>query len=282
MLDLPDVLLRFLRKRLWQESHRHLGRAAKDMRPALDVATRLAVERLATSDALYHNVEHTVNVTLVGLDILRGRDLAEAIDAEEWLHFCVALLLHDIGYVRGILKGDCNDHCVVDGKGTLVSVPRGASDAWLTPYHVERGKQFIRERSSAIGPQIDPERVAAAIELTRFPVPEDEDHADTTGEAGLLRAADLIGQLADPYYLRRHGALFAEFVETGTAAKLGYKTTADLAESYPAFFWLNVEPYLGPALTHLKRTASGRQWVANLYAHIFEVERDCAMMGPLS
>lgn len=34
------------------------------------------------------------------------------------------------------------------------------------------------------------------IELTRFPVPSTNDHQDTTHFSGLVRAADLIGQLS--------------------------------------------------------------------------------------
>jgi hypothetical protein len=52
-----------------------------------------------------------------------------------------------------------------------------------------------------------------------------------------VRAADLIGQLADPHYLRKLPALFYEFLETGTAARLGYNTPGDLRDGYPAFFW---------------------------------------------
>ena len=33
---------------------------------------------------------------------------------------------------------------------------------------------------------VDPERLAHSIELTRFPVPADEDHAETGTEAGLM------------------------------------------------------------------------------------------------
>ncbi|MEY3329586.1 MAG: hypothetical protein RLZZ115_2469, partial [Cyanobacteriota bacterium] len=39
------------------------------------------------------------------------------------------------------------------------------------------------------------------IELTRFPVPNDEEHRGTSDYPGLIRAADLIGQLADPRYI---------------------------------------------------------------------------------
>ncbi len=38
---------------------------------------RLALECIGNSDALYHNVEHTMLVTLAGHDILRGRFLLE-------------------------------------------------------------------------------------------------------------------------------------------------------------------------------------------------------------
>ena len=37
----------------------------------------LALENIANSDALYHDVEHTVMVTLAGQAILEGKHLAE-------------------------------------------------------------------------------------------------------------------------------------------------------------------------------------------------------------
>ena len=67
-------------------------------------AARLAIDCIGGSDALYHNVEHTMLVTLVGLDILRGRQLLVETSASDFEHFIVACLFHDIGYVRGILK----------------------------------------------------------------------------------------------------------------------------------------------------------------------------------
>jgi len=77
---------------------------------------------------------------------------------------------------------------------------------------------------------------------TRFPVPEDEEHTSTADYPGLLRAADLIGQLADIDYLCKTSALFAEFRETGASNKLGYQTPDDLRAAYPAFFWKAVCP----------------------------------------
>jgi hypothetical protein len=242
-------------------------------------AAKLAIERIANSDALYHDAQHTVMVTLVGQAMLRGRVLAEKVTGADWLHFTVALLCHDIGYLRGICPGDTENSFVINEAGDTVTAPRGASDAFLTPYHVERSKIFVKHRLS-LSEYLDANRIARAIELTRFPVPEGNDHADTHTEAGLLRAADLIGQLADPHYPRKLNALFHEFVETGVAERLDYRSPADLAELYPRFFWSVVEPYIRPALQHLQRTVEGKQWIANLYAHVFVEEHVRARPGP--
>ena len=245
----------------------------------LRAASKLVVERIANSDALYHDSHHTVMVTLVGQSILKGRVLVQHVDALDWLHSTVALLCHDLGYLRGICPGDTDQTFVTSEQGDVVRAPRGASDAFLTPFHIDRGKIFVRHRCATIE-HLDAERIARAIELTRFPVPEDNDHAETDTEAGLVRAADLIGQLADPFYPSRLNALYHEFVETGVAQQLGCGSPADLADRYPEFFWNAVEPYIGDALKHLSRTVEGKQWIANLYAHIFVEEHHRERPGP--
>ncbi len=157
-------------------------------------------------------------------------------------------------------------------------MPAGATDAWLTPYHVTRSKLFVRERfGKARLMHIDTREIEANIEHTRFPVPEHEQHSSTADCPGLLRAADLIGQLADINYLRKASALFAEFRETGLSEKLGYDGPDDLRAAYPAFFWKAVCPYIGDALRYLRVTQEDKQWIANLYAHVFSEEHRGAL-----
>ena len=119
---------------------------------------------------------------------------------------------------------------------------------------------------------LDTSEIEANIEHTRFPVPGEESHAPTDDFPGLLRAADLIGQLADINYLRKTAALFNEFRETGMSKILKYNSAADLRANYPQFFWKAVNPYIGEALRYLRVTQEGQQWVANLYANVFATE----------
>jgi hypothetical protein len=279
MLNPTSLLADALGRNLAETYHRSYGGQESHIATILDEAARLVIERLASSDALYHDCQHTALVTLCMQDILRGRRLEHVVSPNDWFHTILAALNHDIGYVRGICPGDTAEHFVIDDDGHTVTPPRGASDAFLTPYHVERGKIMVRHRFAPV-PYIDGERIAAAIELTRFPVPDDDDHAATDTEAGLVRAADLIGQMADPLYPRKLNALFHEFAETGFNAKLGYENPADLVDHYPQFYWGKVERYIGDALRYLDLTMEGKQWTATLYSHIFAIEHNRRRMGP--
>src|SRR5262249_20346036 len=107
-----------------------------------------------------------------------------------------------------------DDGYVVDGTGRRISLPRGSSDAALAPYHVERSKLFVLERTAAVE-ELDGARIARAIGFTRFPYSLSTHGEKIDEEGSLLRAADLIGQLSDPHYLRKAHALYHEFEEIG-------------------------------------------------------------------
>ncbi len=246
----------------------------------ISYVSRMALEIIANSDAPYHDLNHTMGVTLVGQEMLKGKHLLEGgVSPQDWLHFTISLLCHDIGYVRGICKHDRDGRYVINTAQDTVVVAPGATDAALTPYHVERGKIFVRERFGD-NPNIDADVICANIEYTQFPVPEANSKDSGPSYPDLLRAADLIGQMADPNYMRRISALFMEFQETGTTQKLGYRNAADLRAAYPAFFWSMVRPYIDDGLRYLSMTQNGKQWIANLYAHVFAEEHDLPSLGP--
>lgn len=240
-------------------------------------AARLALECIGNSDALYHNVEHTMLVTLAGYDIMKGRALLKRTDAEDFAHVILACLFHDIGYVRGILEGDGSNGYVIDTKGGKTRLPRGSSDAALMPYHVDRSKLFVMDR---IGESklVDASRIARAIEFTRFPSPSELDDPDEEGS--LVRAADFIGQLGDPHYLRKANALYHEFEEVGMNRQLGHTSAADLTDLYPQFCWNSVSPHIQTAIRYLNVTSRGRQWIAGLYSNVFGAERGLNQSGP--
>jgi hypothetical protein len=278
VITVPELAAEALGSFLSSEMSRRFGSTHASMTELIPSVARLALESIGNSDALYHNVEHTMLVTLVGHDIMKGRLLLKPTFPSDYAHVIVACVMHDIGYVRGILTGDGVDGYVVDAEGNKTKVPRGASDAALLPYHVDRSKLFVMDRL-ATSTLLDAARIARAIEFTRFPALHEPDQKDN--EEGLLvRAADLIGQLGDPNYLRKANALYCEFEEVGMNRQLGYTSPADLTELYPQFYWNSVSPHIQIAIRYLNVTSSGRQWIANLYSNVFRAERDLSLSGP--
>jgi hypothetical protein len=168
---------------------------------------------------------------------------------------------------------------VVDGSGATVTLQRGASDAALAPYHVDRSKLFVMERLGH-SPTLDAERVARAVEFTRFPTCGASADRPEDREGRLVQAADFIGQLGDPLYLKKANALFYEFEEIGLNARCGYASPADLVERFRDFYWTSVLPRLEEAIGSLNVTAAGRQWIANLHSHVFCAEHAFTLMRP--
>ena len=256
--------------------HQTYGSLKPDYADILSRVGKIVLENIANSDALYHNVEHTVLVTLVGQEILWSKYIREgSVSCSDWLHFIISLLCHDIGYLKGVCRQDrAQERIYATGlDDVLIELPFGSTDASLTPFHVDRGKLFIEECFGS-HELIDAEVVKHNIELTRFPVPADEDHLDTVNYPGLVRAADLIGQLGDPRYLQKISGLFYEFEETGANKTFGYRTPGDVRSNYPSFYWNVVFPYIQPALSYLQLTLKGKQIVANLYANVFRAEHE--------
>lgn len=276
MFNATEILINSFVQKLRDGYHRTYGGLKTDNEDIIAWAGSMAMENIANSDALYHNVEHSILVTLVGQEILRGKQIREGgVTPEDWLHFIISLVCHDIGYVKGVCRSDREaERMYATGRdGEMVHLPPGASDAALTPYHVDRAKLFIKERFGG-HKLIDANLIKENIELTRFPVPKAEDHQDTVNYPGLIRASDLIGQLSDPRYLRKVSALYYEFEETGVNQLLGYHNPGDVRQSYSKFYWKGVYPYIQEGLRYLELTQQGKQIIANLYSNVFVVEHD--------
>jgi hypothetical protein len=275
MMTLPELAANALEEFLGSYMRRRFG-SSQALGEIVPSAARIALECIGNSDALYHNVEHTLLVTLAAHDIFRGRALHDNLTADDYAHVIIACLFHDIGYVRGLFGDDDEDGFLIDAKGGKLTLPRGSSDASLMPYHVDRSKLYVMRRIEGLAP-LDRQRIANAIEGTRFPPIEGQGYDD---EASIVRAADFIGQLGDPNYIRKANALYYEFEEVGINRQLGYDSPADIVNRYPQFYWSSVSPHIQTEIRYLNMTSSGRQWIASLYGNVFRAEREISLSGP--
>jgi hypothetical protein len=121
MITIPELTAQALGAFLTSETKGRFGASHSNLPELLPYAAKLSLECIGNSDALYHNIEHTLLVTLVGHDILMARGFERQTTASDYAHFILACLIHDIGYVRGIVYGDEDGSSVADFSGRPVA-----------------------------------------------------------------------------------------------------------------------------------------------------------------
>jgi tetratricopeptide (TPR) repeat protein len=151
--------------------HRDLDRALAEARRCLELAPssaggHVAIARILTCSGAPVSAIKMIDATM-RLDPLYGglalHFLAEARVSLGQFDEAVAALTQR-------LKRNPNSY-VANLAGDKVTLPEGATDASMAPYHVARSKLFIRERAAKALVHLDTAELEANIEHTRFPVP---------------------------------------------------------------------------------------------------------------
>ncbi|MDA1275316.1 MAG: hypothetical protein O2960_14910 [Verrucomicrobia bacterium] len=191
-------------------------------------------------DARYHDLEHTLQVTLCMMRLLHGRHLAKGQPELPHRLFklgLLAILLHDTGYLK--TRDD------TDGTG-----------AKYTLVHVNRSIEFAAGLLAENGyPHNDILAVQNMIRCTGVNVkldaiPFQEGAERIAGYA--LGTADLLGQMAAKDYVEKLPILFEEFQESdrfnanNTAPRMIFASALDLIEKTPGFW----KHYVMPRITN--------------------------------
>src|ERR1700756_5911543 len=92
MITIPERTAEALGTFLTSETKGRFGASHASLPELLPFAAKLALECIGNSDALYHNIEHTMLVTLVGHDILMGRALLRPTTPRDYCNFILGCL----------------------------------------------------------------------------------------------------------------------------------------------------------------------------------------------
>ena len=78
MITVPELAAEALGSYLAEQLNRRFGSTDASLTDLIPSLSRLALDCIGNSDALYNNVEHTMLVTLVGHEIMSGRGAFDA------------------------------------------------------------------------------------------------------------------------------------------------------------------------------------------------------------
>jgi len=153
-------------------------------------------------DTAYHDITHTLQATLCLVELLHNRHISEAsprISAEDFKRAVVAVLFHDIGYLKTIAD--------TEGSGAKYThLHEQRSCEFTRAFLLQRGwpqdeVQCVENLISATGPSADVEHIEFGSEIERI-----------LGQT--VCTADYIGQMSDPNYPDKLATLFGEFKES--------------------------------------------------------------------
>jgi len=183
-------------------------------------------------DALYHDLEHTLQGTLCYAQILRGRQRAGATPAVPQRMFelgLLAILLHDTGYLK--VRGDNEG---TGAKYTLIHVSRSANFA----QQLLTEKGFSTEDAGIVMRMIRCTGVNVKIDA----IPFQGEVERTIGFC--IGTADLLGQMAATDYVDKLPILFDEFAESArySGTKTMFESAEHLLKMTPMFWEKYVRP----------------------------------------
>ena len=202
-------------------------------------------------DTVYHDRQHTLDMTLTMMRLLMGHERTAEEPArfggERGVMALVTSLFHDAGYIRETTD---TDH---------------RNGAEFTLYHVTRSAKFLARYLPVINLQSWVPIATRVVHFTGYEVQLDQIHLDDRRDrklGHLLGTADLVTQMADRCYLEKcRDRLYPEFVLGGIAAAAGasgvvqvkYSSGLDLLRQTPHFVRVARTTRLEAAFEHAYR-----------------------------
>jgi hypothetical protein len=185
-------------------------------------------------DTLYHDTQHSLDMTLTTARLLAGYERSCAEDDrlghERAIMGLITALFHDSGYIRRV-----NEASWVNG-------------AEFTIWHVSRSADFLNDYFRRIGMGDLAGIARQVVHFTGYEIDLDDIELDDPKDSivgHLLGTADLIAQMADRCYLEKcRDRLYSEFVLGGIAIhgekdgqkNIRYESGIDLLRKTPIFF----------------------------------------------
>jgi hypothetical protein len=221
-------------------------------------------------DTLYHDMRHTLDMTLAFARLVDGHDrgcaVAERIGPRRAVLGVLIALLHDSGYLR---------------RASEATVENGAV---FTKTHVSRGADFISAYLPKLGFGAEAALAARLVHFTGYEIEIDDIRVEDPKDrliGCLVGTADLIGQMSDRMYLEKcREFLYKEFVWGKVARErlpdghevVRYASPEDLIIKTPGFYEYVARTRIQKKLGAADRYAEAHFDGPNLYQA--EIERN--------
>lgn len=212
----------------------------------------------------YHDLGHTLSVTLAVARLMHGAVEAEQSFTEKDLNMgLISGLMHDTGYIQ-----QTSDRQGTGAKYTQVHISR--SIAFLLDYY--RNDPAFQNELDAFRDILLCTGLNTQVQAIRF------EGATVELLGKILGTADLLGQMADRYYLEKLPDLFDEFAEAGITT---FANRLDLLVKTQGFYQMTLKRFadeLGNTL-RFSRFHFRKRWGIDEDLYIKSIEKNMAYLA---
>ncbi|MFZ2087226.1 MAG: hypothetical protein WAU47_01515 [Desulfobaccales bacterium] len=177
-------------------------------------------------DTGYHDLRHTQECFLEMARLIHGTMLnGHSFSKEEVNLGLISAMMHDTGYIKSVKESSENG-----GKFTLIHIDRS----------IQFMKKYLKQRKYS---SFDIKFCENCLKCTGLSVKINKIKFNSleNGQMGkILGTADLIGQMANPLYLKKLPILFQEFQEAGLTL---YSDEFDFLKKTPGFWEFTKERF---------------------------------------
>jgi hypothetical protein len=214
-------------------------------------------------DTLYHDMRHTLDMTLALARLIDGHDrtcaAADRLGPRRAILGVMIALLHDSGYLK---------------RASEAAVENGAV---FTKTHVSRGADFLSAYLPTVGYGAEAPMAARLVHFTGYEMEIDDIRVEDPRDrmiGCLVGTADLLGQMSDRMYLEKcREFLYQEFVWGKIARErlpdghelVRYASPEDLIIKTPGFYEYVARTRLQKKLCNVERYAESHFDGPNLY-----------------
>ena len=225
-------------------------------------------------DTLYHDLRHTLDMTLAMARLVDGHDRTcaptERLGARRAVLGVLIALLHDSGYLK---------------RSSEAGIENGAV---FTKVHVSRSADFISSYLPKIGFAPEAPLASRLVHFTGYEMDVADIQVDDPRDrmiGCMVGTADLIGQMSDRMYLEKvRRFLYEEFVWAKIARErlpdgreiVRYSSPEDLILKTPAFYEHVARTRIDRKLAHADRYAESHFDGPNLYQS--EIDRNMGFL----
>ncbi|HOQ71318.1 MAG: hypothetical protein PHW80_05750 [Smithellaceae bacterium] len=212
----------------------------------------------------YHDLGHTLSVTLAVARLMHGAvEAGQSLTEKDLNMGLISGLMHDTGYIQEIA-----DRQGTGAKYTQVHISRSIS--FLQAYY--RGNPAFQNDLDSFRDILLCTGLNTRVDAIRF--------AGATVEllGKILGTADLLGQMADRYYLEKLPELYEEFAEAGITT---FSSRLDLLDKTQGFYRMTLKRFedeLGN-VQRFSRCHFRKRWGIDEDLYIQSIEKNMAYLA---